>query len=180
MIRFSMAVCTLVHIDRAVQAKKVVPMVLALKRVSFIFFMIFASINNSAARGGEDPWTSDQVVQPQDLAAVMKSAPKERQPILLHVGFQFLYKNGHLPDSLYVGPANEESGLSHLRAELKDVPRTREIVIYCGCCPLKKCPNVRPAFKTVQAMGFKNVKVLYLQDNLEKNWIEKGYPVEKR
>lgn len=155
-------------------------MFLALKRVSLVLFMIFASTNSPAVLGGEDPWASDQALQPQELAAVLKSAPKERQPILLHVGFQFLYKNGHIPGSLYVGPANEESGLSHLRAELKDVPRTREIVIYCGCCPLKKCPNVRPAFKVVQAMGFKSVKVLHLQDNFEKNWIEKGYPVEKR
>ena len=28
-------------------------------------------------------------------------------------------------------------------------------------------------------MGFTNVKVLYLADNLGANWVDKGYPVER-
>jgi hypothetical protein len=34
------------------------------------------------------------------------------------------------------------------------------VVIYCGCCPLDKCPNVRPAFTLLKTMGFTNLHVL--------------------
>jgi len=52
-------------------------------------------------------------------------------------------------------------------------------VLYCGCCPWNRCPNVGPAFSKMREMGFSNVKVLYLADNFGTNWVEKGYPVEK-
>jgi len=142
-----------------------------------VLFGLIAGLANPVHASG-DPWASQEVLQPQQLAKILKSTPKDQQPILLHVGFQFLYKNGHIPGSLYVGPANKESGLNHLRTELDKVPRTREIVIYCGCCPLSKCPNVRPAFKAIQAMGFKTIRILSLPDNFEKNWMKKGYPTE--
>lgn len=129
------------------------------------------------AFAAEDPWNSTQVLQPQQFVEILKN-PKNG-PVILHVGFQFLYKNNHIPGSKYVGPANEESGLNHLKTELEKIPRDREVVIYCGCCPLTKCPNMRPAFKAVQAMGFKNIKILNLPENLKKDWIEKNYPVEK-
>jgi hypothetical protein len=59
-------------------------------------------------------------------------------------------------------------------------PRDREIVIYCGCCPWEKCPNIRPAFAALQEMGFTHVKALYVPDNLAKDWIGKGFPTDKR
>jgi thiosulfate/3-mercaptopyruvate sulfurtransferase len=52
------------------------------------------------------------------------------------------------------------------------------MVIYCGCCPWEKCPNVQPAMTTLQEMGFTRVRVLHLPDNFKTNWIDKGYPVE--
>jgi hypothetical protein len=50
--------------------------------------------------------------------------------------------------------------------------------VYCGCCPFEKCPNIRPAFNLMKAMGFSNGKLLNLPTNLKQNWIAKGYPVE--
>jgi hypothetical protein len=52
------------------------------------------------------------------------------------------------------------------------------VVIYCGCCPFAKCPNVRPAFSTLLGMGFKNPRLLNLSHNLKADWIDKGYPLE--
>jgi len=51
------------------------------------------------------------------------------------------------------------------------------MVIYCGCCPFTKCPNIRPAFQQLKKMGFTNVKVLDLPVNLQTNWIAIGYPL---
>lgn len=130
--------------------------------------------------GAQDPWVPSEVLQPEALATVLKTAPPDQRPLLIHVGFDFLYRNGHIPGSHYAGPARESAGLARLRAELKDVPKSRQIVLYCGCCPMGKCPNLRPAFRTVRAMGFTRVRILSLADNFDKNWIKKGYPTEKR
>jgi 3-mercaptopyruvate sulfurtransferase SseA len=148
-----------------------------LRRLLLLSCLFLTSL---AVAAGGDPWTPVQVVQPQQLAERLKPGARTEQPLLLHVGFEFLYRNGHIPGSIYAGPANEAAGPQRLRAALEKVPRNREIVIYCGCCPIGKCPNVRPAFKAVQAMGFTNVRVLHLSENLEKNWASEGFPVEKR
>ena len=59
------------------------------------------------------------------------------------------------------------------------VSKKKTIVLYCGCCPWNRCPNLGPAFKHLQELGFTNVKVLYLADNLGTDWVAKGYPVER-
>jgi hypothetical protein len=44
---------------------------------------------------------------------------------------------------------SNREGLASLERAVKDVPRERAILIYCGCCPWDKCPNVRPALPRV-------------------------------
>ncbi len=61
--------------------------------------------------------------------------------------------------------------------ELQKLPRNTDIVIYCGCCPFEHCPNIRPAFKLLNDMGFTNQKLLNLSHNLKADWIDKGYPI---
>ncbi len=38
---------------------------------------------------------------------------------------------------------------------------------------------MKPADDALHAMGFTNVKVLYIADNFGTNWVDKGYPVAK-
>jgi len=66
-----------------------------------------------------------------------------------------------------------------LQARVAPLPRKSFIVLYCGCCPWVRCPNVGPAFKLLRDLGFTNVKVLYLANNLGTDWVDKGYPVER-
>jgi hypothetical protein len=33
-------------------------------------------------------------------------------------------------------------GVATLRSAVQALPRNEEIVIYCGCCPMKNCPNI--------------------------------------
>lgn len=122
-----------------------------------------------------NPWSRKQVIQPAALAAELKESANK--PLLLQVGFETLYAQGHIPDSKYCGPAGSPEGIANLKQCVQDVPRTRPIVLYCGCCPWEECPNIRPAFSTLKAMGFKNVKVLYIARNLGHDWAEKGYPL---
>jgi rhodanese-related sulfurtransferase len=118
------------------------------------------------------------LVQPADLAATLTnaSAPK---PLLLHVGFRILFTQAHIPGSEYVGPASEEAGLQLLRNRVAKLPKNTAIVIYCGCCPWSDCPNMAAAYDALHALGFTQVKALYIAKNFGTNWIDKGYPVAK-
>src|ERR1035441_1111288 len=53
------------------------------------------------------------LMQPADLAANLKSgsAPK---PLILHVGFRKLYTQAHIPESQYVGEADQRHRDRHL------------------------------------------------------------------
>jgi len=52
-------------------------------------------------------------------------------------------------------------------------------VIYCGCCPFDHCPNIRPAYTALNAMGFKKLRVLVLPTNFATDWVDKGFPMQK-
>ncbi len=116
------------------------------------------------------------LIQPKDLAAGL--AAKGARPEIIHVGFNVLYRSKHIAGSIYAGPASKPEGLALLKAAVEKLPRGREIVIYCGCCPWDHCPNVRPAMELLKQMGFTKAKALYVPDNLKVDWIDHGYPVD--
>jgi hypothetical protein len=58
------------------------------------------------------------------------------------------------------------------------VPKDADIVLYCGCCPMVKCPNIRPAYRALREMGFQHVRVLNIATNMHEDWFGKGYPSE--
>ena len=141
--------------------------------------LIVALISAAPAAFAKDyPWSAAQVLEPAALAKTLKQSPKEKQPEMFHVGFEPLFKTAHIPGSKYAGLAKEEAGLKKLRALLEKVPKSKEIVLYCGCCAFEKCPNLEPAFKEATGMGFENVKILNLPVNFNDAWTEKGYPTE--
>lgn len=121
---------------------------------------------------------SPQLVTPEDMVKLLQ-APKAERPLILNVGPWLLYRQAHIPDSEYIGAGSDKQGLEQLRKRVKSLPHTQAIVLYCGCCPWSHCPNVRPAFKELNTMGFSNVKVLYIADNFGTDWVYKGYPTVK-
>ena len=121
---------------------------------------------------------ASRLINPDVLVRTLQSAKSEK-PLLIQVGSHVLYTQAHIPGSEYIGPASTESGLHSLRKRVEPLPRNKFIVLYCGCCPWSHCPNVKPADDALHAMGFTNVKVLYIADNFGADWVEKGYPVAK-
>src|SRR5450432_3230949 len=117
------------------------------------------------------------LVQPQDLTAQL--AGKGARPAVFHVGPNVLYRSKHIPGSVYAGPGNSEAGLAMLKAEAEKLPRDREVVLYCGCCPWDRCPNVKPAADLLKQMGFTKVKTLYLATGFKADWLDKGYEAEQ-
>jgi thiosulfate/3-mercaptopyruvate sulfurtransferase len=126
-----------------------------------------------------DPWTPADVITPEQAAPRVKSSTTDG-PFIIHVGFSVLYRAAHITGSKYAGPGSTPAGIEELKKEVAGQPRTREIDLYCGCCPWDKCPNIRPAFAALHEMGFQNVKVIQIPENLKADWIDKGYPTDKR
>jgi thiosulfate/3-mercaptopyruvate sulfurtransferase len=124
-----------------------------------------------------DPWTLEHIITPQELSKEL-SVSKTKKPVIYHVGFDFLFQQGHIPSSIYAGPASNQQGLDKIKSEAKNLSYDQYIVIYCGCCPWKDCPNIRQAYLTLKNLGFTNVKVLYIADTFAKDWKNKGYAVE--
>ena len=116
------------------------------------------------------------LVQPQDLTAQL--AGKGARPVVFMVGPNVLYRSKHIPGSVYAGPGQSEAGLAMLKAEAGKLPRDREVVVYCGCCPWDRCPNVKPAVDLLKQMGFAKAKALYLATGFKADWLDKGYAAE--
>jgi thiosulfate/3-mercaptopyruvate sulfurtransferase len=121
---------------------------------------------------------SARLINPDELVKVLQSSKGEK-PLMIQVGSHVLFSQAHIPGSEYIGPASTESGIQQLRERVESLPRNKSILIYCGCCPWRHCPNVKPADDALRALGFTNVKVLYIANNFGTDWVDKGYPVAK-
>ena len=148
--------------------------------VCIVFILVFSSPRMRAQFAGTAAITipETQLLQPQALHTLLQASGAEK-PLILQVGSHVLYAEGHIPGSEYVGPGSQSAGLQQLQDRVSSLPRKKFIVLYCGCCPWIRCPNVGAAFAKMHAMGFTNVKVLYLADNFGTDWASKGYPVEQ-
>ena len=118
-----------------------------------------------------EPWEPIQLMEPAELAEKINS-PVGNKPLIISIGPAATIKT-----SVAIGPGSETANLDKLAQLLSKEPKTREIVLYCGCCPFNHCPNIRPAFTKLNELGFKNHKLLNLTKNLKTDWIDKGYPV---
>jgi hypothetical protein len=123
---------------------------------------------------GAEPWTDKDLVKTQDAAKDLNG------PLILHVGFAAFYHAAHITRSEYAGPGSKSEGLDALKKAVEGQPRSREIILYCGCCPWDKCPNIRPAFALLHQIGYTNVKVMTIPASLKTDWIDKGYPTDKQ
>lgn len=118
-----------------------------------------------------------QWLKPEALVHMQQTKGIDK-PLILQVGSRMLFAQAHIPGSEYIGPGSQPAGIQQLQNRVNALPRKKLIVLYCGCCPLNRCPNLGPAFAKLSEMGFTNVKVLYLADNFGADWADKGYPVE--
>ena len=117
-----------------------------------------------------EPWTAAQLMAPADLAAILEN-PNAQKPLIYSVGPGALIKG-----SIDMGAAHEKENLDKLKTALSKLPQDAEIVIYCGCCPFDRCPNIRPAFKLLNEMKFTHAHLLNLEHNIRTDWVAKGYP----
>jgi hypothetical protein len=119
-----------------------------------------------------------QQLQPEELNRLLETKGANK-PLMLQVGSHLLFAEAHIAGSEYVGPGSQAAGLDLLKNRVAQLSHKTFIVLYCGCCPWNRCPNMGPAFKLLHDLGFTNVKALYLANNLGTDWVDKGYPIER-
>src|SRR5699024_6387322 len=124
-----------------------------------LLFLAFLG-SKAIAQNTTEPWNSSQLMAPKALSDMI-SAHQTKDLLILSVGPEALIKG-----SVDIGPAHEPAHLQKLKDYLKNVPKDKEVIIYCGCCPFDKCPNIRPAFNVLTTMGFRNARLLNLSRNI--------------
>lgn len=125
-----------------------------------------------------DPWPSKAVWEPAAVAQLLSTKDQSR-PAMFYVGFPNLYSGAHVQGATLNGPGSKSAGLDELRRATEKLARSQPVVIYCGCCPFDKCPNIRPAYRQLKEQGFTDIRVMKIPTNLHTDWVTKGYPTVK-
>ena len=121
--------------------------------------------------GSGTPWKPTELMEPGELNAAISA---NKAPVIFNIG-----SVEDIKGAIHIGPLSETANLEKLKTTLASHKKSAEMVIYCGCCPFGKCPNIRPAYKLLKDAGFTNIKVLNLYVNLRNNWTSAGYPLAK-
>jgi hypothetical protein len=137
----------------------------------FLLLFVIVSCKNSYAQNPEN-WTSKQLTSPAALAATLKA--NKDVPIIFSVG-----PGAIIPHSIDIGMVKDEKNLKKFKEQISKLPKSANILIYCGCCPYEHCPDVRPAIALLKSMQFTNYHLLDLPHNIKTDWIAKGYPTTK-
>lgn len=143
-----------------------------MKKIFSIFVILLAFTNVVKAQTAKEIWNANQLMETKTLADLIQNN-KVKNTLILSIGPDAVIKG-----SQNMGPANETQNLEKFKAYLKNVKKDKQVVIYCGCCPFDRCPNIRPAFKVLKEMGFKNAKLLNIPQNIKTDWLDKDYPSE--
>jgi len=142
--------------------------------LSFLVFLLGIFLLGSSFQKNkhQNPWTATQVIQPEELAQEL-STDSTAKILILNIG-----PVDDIQNAVNIGAVEEKSNLKKLKKFLKTQPKDKEIVFYCGCCAMKTCPNIKPAYAVLDKMGFTNFRILNIEENLKVDWINKGYPMK--
>ncbi|MDQ0107370.1 hypothetical protein J2T02_002489 [Chitinophaga terrae (ex Kim and Jung 2007)] len=141
-----------------------------MKKMYFLF--VIATLLFKVAAAQQPPIEEKYLMDPAELATRIET--NSNQSLILCLGPQDLIKG-----SVDIGEGREAETIRKLKTYLEKQDKNRAIVIYCGCCPLTKCPNTRPALAQALKMGFTKVSILNLATNLKVDWLDKNYPAKE-
>lgn len=135
------------------------------------------SSGTATSSGGSDT-DIGPLLAPASLAARIADV-KTGKIAVLYIGPGVLFEKGRVPGARAIAALDSAEGRKALQEALAGISKDTEIVLYCGCCPVKSCPNVRPASAAVRSLGRQNAWVLDLPTRFATDWTEKGYPIER-
>lgn len=143
-----------------------------MRHLIFLFTaLLTVSGSGIYAQQQTEPWSDDQLLSTEALASRIEHDEAE-DLVILTIGPDAIIKG-----SVDIGPTMEAENVRKLQTYLNDLPKDKEVVIYCGCCPFDRCPNIRPAFEVLNEMGFENARLLDIPRNIKVDWLDKDYPI---
>ena len=145
-----------------------------MRHIRFGLFILVATLCLSQVVS--DPWPVSSIVEP---AAFAKELQSGENPTILCVAFPQLYNEKHIVHAVFAGPGSKPEGLEALKKAAEPLARDADLVIYCGCCPFERCPNIRPAYSLFRDLGFTHLRVLELPTSFAADWAGKNYAIEK-
>jgi hypothetical protein len=140
--------------------------------VRFFLLVIGLIIGNIINAQQPVNWQEKDLIKPADLAKILSA--NENLPVIYNIG-----PSPIIPHSIDIGMLNDEKNMAAFREQISKLPKSTDIVVYCGCCPYEHCPNTRPAIALLKRMAFTNYHLLDLPNNIKTDWIARGYPVKK-
>ena len=147
-------------------------MTVLLRRFVGLLLIIVMPVWMACAQpSGAEPWQAAQLLAPAQLAASIQSG--KQVPLIISIGPGAIIKG-----SVDIGPGGNPANIAKLKTLLQQQDKSKPVVIYCGCCPFRNCPNIRPAFSLLNSMGFTKHQLLNLSTNIKVDWIDKGVPVQ--
>lgn len=155
--------------------RKILPLLFASFALAFVPGWLARAQGSQTTHANVIP--SANLIQPQALKQLLDA---KEAPVMFQVGSRLFFSEAHIPGSTYAGPGSSDQGLKSLERAVAPLPKGTIIVLYCGCCPWDRCPNVGAAWKHLHELGYTNVKVLYLAHNFGDDWVAKGYPTERQ
>jgi hypothetical protein len=138
--------------------------------LAFMFVILFSG--QLFSQSGSDPWTSKDLMDPAFLANILRD-PKTAKPSIFNIG-----PLDNIKGAVKIGSVANKNNLAKLKEALSKIPKDKVVVIYCGCCPFRNCPNIRPAFSLLKEMKFTKPRLLNLPQNIKVDWTDQGYPME--
>ena len=126
-----------------------------------------------APLGKPNTWKESQLIQPSELVSLIKDPAKK--PLIFNIGVV-----DDIEGAKSFGASSEAENLEKFKKTLGSLSKNSFLVVYCGCCPFSRCPNVRPVFSLLNEMGFVNARLLNIPNNIKTDWIAKGYPLAQK
>jgi rhodanese-related sulfurtransferase len=157
---------------------RTLPLLILSAAIALTSFAAHAQVSPAPAPLSATTIPAHALVQSSDLVQMLALNNADK-PLVLQVGSRIFFNEAHIIGAQFAGPGSQPAGLALLEKTVSSLPKDKLIVLYCGCCPWGRCPNVGPAFKRLQDLGYTNVKVLYLASDFGDDWVNKGYPTQK-
>lgn len=120
----------------------------------------------------QQAYPKDILIEPADLAKILKD-PNAKQPVIINMGSTPMIKN-----AVSGGMGYSDEAMKELKRIAPGLDKNSMVVVYCGCCKLGNCPNVKLPYEYLKSLGFKNVKILNMETDIQADWIGKGYPMK--
>jgi hypothetical protein len=115
----------------------------------------------------------EKMIEPSKLIEIIKN-PSAPKPMIFNVG-----PSPNIPGAIKIGDLADPINKEKLKEKLINIPKNKNIVVYCGCCKLEDCWNIHEANKLLTNLNYSNFKILNLPTDFYTDWINKKYPIEQ-